>query len=311
MTDSAVWWLAASGADGFRHDAVKHIPNAFWRTLTRKIRDEIDPHRDLPVFQIGETFGSYELIAGYVNPGQLDAQFNFNLYDTALYAFLDPEADLAVLDAEMHRTLDFHGVDHVMGNLMDSHDKPRFPALVEGDVPDESGDDKEIGWHRDITVDDPATYRRTELYLAYLLTTPGVPTVYYGNEIGMTGANDPDNRRPMRFGDELSMLEQAHKERVARLISLRRDLPVLRRGGFHTVHASGDTWAFLRAGTDGRVLVALNKGIEDMDLALTLPDALANGPSAVDAFEGSAVNWEGDQVRLRVPAGGYRVIILQ
>jgi cyclomaltodextrinase / maltogenic alpha-amylase / neopullulanase len=309
MTDNAVWWLLASGADGFRHDAVKHIPNHFWRTLTRKVREQVDSQRDVRAFQIGETFGSYDLIASYVNTGQLDAQFNFNLYDTALYAFLDPDADFAVLDSEMHRTLDVYGVDHLMGNLMDSHDKPRFPALVEGHVPDASGDDKEPGWHSHITVEDPATYGRVELYLAYLLTIPGVPTIYYGNEIGKTGANDPDNRRPMRFGEELAPEERELKERVSRLIGLRRDLPALRRGGFHTLHAAGDTWAYLRDGVDSRVVVALNKGVEAATLRLALPAALV-ATSGVDALSGEAVEVSGDTLVIGVPAGSYRVVAL-
>jgi cyclomaltodextrinase / maltogenic alpha-amylase / neopullulanase len=310
MTDNAIWWLRESGAAGFRHDAVKHVPNRFWRTLTRKVRTQVDPERDLPAFQIGETFGSYDLISSYVNPGQLDAQFNFNLYDAALYVFLDPEAEFAVLDAEMHRTLDVYGLDHVMGNLMDSHDKPRFPALVEGHVPGPDGDDKEIGWYRHITVDAPETYRRVELYLAYMLTSPGVPTIYYGNEIGKTGANDPDNRRPMRFGDDVTSDETRLKHSVQRLVHLRRSLPALRRGGFHTLHAGTDTWAYIRSDPENRVVVALNKGATDQRLVLALPRALVP-EGARDAISDAGVFLDGANLSLDVPAGGYRVIVLE
>jgi cyclomaltodextrinase / maltogenic alpha-amylase / neopullulanase len=309
MTENAVWWLDASGADGFRHDAVKHIPNEFWRALTRQIRQRVDPDRDLPTFQIGETFGSYDLIASYVNPGQLDAQFNFNLYDTALHAFLDEGATFAALDAEMHRTLDVYGVDHVMGNLMDSHDKARFLAFVDGDIPRDGTDDQEIGWQVDIRVDDPASYRRAELYLAYMLTVPGVPTIYYGNEIGKTGANDPDNRRPMRFGDALTPHEREHKERVRRLIQLRQELPALRRGGFRTLHADEHSWAYLRAGVNGRVVVALNKGEDDAELRLDLPAALA-ASGARDAVTEEVLGPAGAALSLSVPAGGYRIVLL-
>ena len=89
MTSNAVWWLQETNADGFRQDAVKHIPNIFWRTLTRKIKSEISIPEHKNIFQIGETFGSYDLINSYVNNGQLDAQFNFNLYDTAIPVFID------------------------------------------------------------------------------------------------------------------------------------------------------------------------------------------------------------------------------
>jgi len=312
MTDNAVWWIETSGADGFRHDAVKHIPNRFWRTLTRKLR-AVDAKRvargEAPLYQIGETFGSYDLTASYVTPGQLDAQFNFNLYDTAKYVFLDPAADFAVLDAEMQRTLDVYGPDHVMGNLMDSHDKARFLAYADGDLDRDAPDDKEVGWLTDIRVDDPASYRLAELYLAYLLTTPGVPTIYYGDEIGMTGANDPDNRRPMRWGDDVTPDERALLERVTALVRLRRDRSALRRGGFHTLHAEGDVWAYLRAGADGRTLIALNKGGESETVTPDLPAALA--PSiATDALTGKDVPVRAGRIALTVPAVGYRIVDL-
>ncbi|MDX1420534.1 MAG: alpha-amylase family glycosyl hydrolase [Rubricoccaceae bacterium] len=306
VTADAVWWLQETGADGFRHDAVKHIPNGFWRALTARLRDEVAPGRETPLYQIGETFGSYDLIASYVNAGQLDAQFNFNLYDAALAAFLDPAVPLATLAGEMDRTLDVYGPLHVMGNLMDSHDKPRFLALADGDLPPGS-DAAEIGWTAPPVVDDPASYRRAELYLAYLLTTPGVPTIYYGDEVGMTGAADPDNRRMMRF-DGLSDEQAALKQAVARLVGLRRDHAALRHGTLETLDAAEATWTFLRATPDDAVLVVLNTG----DVATTRPLALpaAYGfTAATDLLTGEAVALE-EGGGVRVPAGGYRILAL-
>ena len=74
MTDSAVWWVENTNIDGFRHDATKHIPEVFWRTLTHKVRSK----QRQPLFQIGETYGAPELIRGYLSNGMLDAQFDFN-----------------------------------------------------------------------------------------------------------------------------------------------------------------------------------------------------------------------------------------
>ncbi len=304
VTDDAVWWLDATGADGFRHDAVKHVPNRFWRTLTRKLRAAMPG--DLRPYQIGETFGSYDLIASYVTPGQLDAQFNFNLYDTAMAVFLDPAAGFGALDAEMQKTLDVYGPAHLMGNLLDSHDKPRFLAYADGDL--DGADEKEIGWTTDLRVDDPASYRLAELALAYLLTTPGVPTIYYGDEIGMTGAGDPDNRRPMRFGGEVTTRERVMKDRVAALVRLRREHAPLRRGGFLTLLADGPVWAYLRDAPEGSVLVVLNKGDEAQTLTLDLPVAFE---TARDALGGGTVAREGPQLSLTVSAVGYRAVALR
>jgi cyclomaltodextrinase / maltogenic alpha-amylase / neopullulanase len=308
MTDNAVWWLIETGADGFRHDAVKHIPNSFWRTLTAKIRRQVDPARGLPVYQIGETFGSYDLISSYVTPGQLDAQFNFNLYDAALYTFLDPGASFAVLDGEMQKSFDVYGTDHLMGNLMDSHDKPRFAAFADGDLL-LSGeiDASTLGWTNPPVVENPQTYDRLALYLAYMLTTPGVPTIYYGDEIGMTGANDPDNRRPMRFGRDVTDDERALKHRTASLVNLRNSRPALRHGDFHTLRADESVYAFLRSDPAGRVLVLLNKSTEPITVSLDLP-AAAHRQFAVDAFDDAPVPMDAGRLALDVPAMGYRVV---
>ena len=306
VTDDAVWWLRESGADGFRHDAVKHIPNRFWQTLTRKIRRDIDPGRAVSVYQVGETFGSYDLVSSYVTPAQLDAQFDFNLYEAAQYAFLDPSSDFAVLDAEMHKSLGVYGTDHVMGTILDSHDKTRFLAFADGDIT--SADDaKEVGWQNDIEVDDATSYRRAALYLAYLLTSPGVPTIYYGVEIGMTGAADPDNRRPMRFGDDVTEREHDHKARVTDLIRLRREHTALRRGGFQTLRAEGDVWAYLRDSSAGHVLVVLNKGDAAQRVTLALPLAPSNVRPLVSA---APTERHGQMLTLDVPALGYRILAL-
>lgn len=310
MTDNAVWWLRETGADGFRHDAVKHIPNAFWQTLTRKIRTEVDAERDLPAYQIGETFGSYALISSYVTPGQLDAQFNFNLYDAALAAFLRPDGSLAALDAEHTKTLAVYGPHHLMGNLMDSHDKTRFAAYADGDL---SLDDAyaATGWLGDDAprVDNAATYDRIALYQAYQLTIPGVPVIYYGDEIGMSGGNDPDNRRPMRFDDAVTADEAVLRDRIAALVTLRRDRSALRHGSFETLRATTDLWAYVRADLTDRVLVVLNKSARAQTLMLDVPAAYLRDRAA-DALTGDALDLDDTQLRLTVPAGGYRIVDL-
>src|SRR5690606_18214520 len=114
MTDNAVWWLKETGADGFRHDAVKHVPNEFWRMLTSKIKNEIEEKENRKVYQIGETFGSFDLVNSYVNNGQLTAQFNFNLYDAALPVFLEPDISFSVLDEQMQKSFSVFGENNLM-----------------------------------------------------------------------------------------------------------------------------------------------------------------------------------------------------
>ena len=312
MTDNAVWWLETSGADGFRHDAVKHIPNRFWRTLTRKVRERIDAKRvaegRAPAYQIGETFGGYDLISSYVRPGQLDAQFNFGLYDAALSAFLGSAGTFSALASEHEKTLAVYGQHHVMGNLMDSHDKTRFAAYADGDLQLDNAYDG-TGWLEDAPqTDTERAFRLGELYTAYLMTIPGVPTVYYGNEIMLSGGNDPDNRRPMRFEADWTDRERAHRDRVARLVTMRKSRSPLRHGHFETLHADDHLWVYLRADLTGAVLVVLNKSGEDQALVLDVPEVYQG--DATDALTGADAPSLDGRLSVTLPALGYRILDL-
>ena len=84
-------------------------------------------------------------------------------------------------------------------------------AYADGDLEINDGRAGDIAWNNPPKVDNPSSYEKLKLHLAYLLTIPGVPIIYYGDEIGMTGAADPDNRRMMRFGNQLNEHEKQHK----------------------------------------------------------------------------------------------------
>ena len=92
MSDSAAWWAFNSGIDGFRHDATKHISEVFWRKLTAKLK-AAQQQTGKRLFQIGETYGSPDLIGSYLSSGMLDAQFDFNLYDKAVAAIAFEEGN--------------------------------------------------------------------------------------------------------------------------------------------------------------------------------------------------------------------------
>ena len=62
----------------------------------------------------------------------------------------------------------------------------------------------EQGWNNPPMVDNPESYKKLTLYMAFMNTIPGLPVIYYGSEFGMSGASDPDNRRMMRFDDDLT-----------------------------------------------------------------------------------------------------------
>jgi glycosidase len=268
MVADAIWWMKTYKIDGFRHDAVKHVPNVFWRALTRKIREEF-PDKD--VYQVGETFGDHSLISSYVNNGQLSAQFNFNLYWPARYAFAEDEESFGGLAAEMERVVDIYGQNHLMPNLMDSHDQPRYAAYLEHDL-DWGENAAEAGWHRDIEIDDPVTYDKIKMYMTYLMTIPGPPVIYYGDEVGVTGAADPDNRRNMDW--TWNSRQKKLKKYVSAMTALRSDHPALRYGDYSTVRADKQIYAYLRSDFNERILVVIHRKDFSGEIHIELPEEL-------------------------------------
>jgi glycosidase len=306
MTDNAVWWLKETGADGFRHDAVKHVPNEFWRTLTKKINLRIE---DKDVYQVGETFGSFDLISSYVNNGQLNSQFNFNLYDVALPVFLYPEISFELLDLQLLKTFSVYGVNHLMANIMDSHDKVRYMAYADGDIELNSNEAKELGWSNPPKVDHVLSYKKIQLHLAYILTIPGVPVIYYGDEIGMTGAADPDNRRMMRFDDEINSSEEETLNEVSKLIHLRKNHSALRQGDFYMLIANKNIYAYMRSDFNERVLTVLNKSEDKQTVELNFP-AIYKLKNGVDLLNGNMLEIINDQLNVEIPATAWRMFVL-
>ncbi|MGB8319828.1 MAG: alpha-amylase family glycosyl hydrolase, partial [Ignavibacteriaceae bacterium] len=310
MTNNAIWWIKETNADGFRHDAVKHIPNIFWRTLTKKLKKEIEIPENKMVYQIGETFGSYKLVESYVNNGQLNAQFNFNLYDTAIPTFIQDDQSFKALDEQMQKTFAVYGMNHLMGNIMDSHDKVRFLAYADNDVPLGSSKADSIGWFDPPHVDHPSSYKKEKLYLAYLLTIPGVPIIDYGDEFGMTGASDPDNRRMMRFGNQLDNNEKENLEEVKKLIHLRDDHSALRYGDYYSLNADTNIFAYLRSDMNESVLVVLNKNPEAQNVDLEFP-AFYKSNYIIDLFTGEKIKLNGNKADIPVKGIGYRFFSLR
>lgn len=287
LVDDAVWWLNTTGADAFRHDATKHVPHVFWRELTAALAARVEAPRANWVFQIGETFGSDELVGSYVNPGQQDAQFDFASYYIARAVLIDPERSLAELGERMERVWRRYGAGHLLGNVINTHDQLRFASLADGDVTLVEGDAKERGWNDPPRNDDPTTYARVRLFLAWILTTPGLPVLYYGDEIAMPGLGDPDNRRPMRFGAELENLERAHLEATRRLTQLRRDHVALRRGDLQVLQATADLLVYERAHPVERIVVALNRGDRATTLRVQLHQGILPLSGARDLLTGA------------------------
>ena len=223
MTDSALYWLENFDLDGYRHDACKHIPEGYWRMLGQKIATRW-PGR--PIWMIGETYGSPELIGSYVKSGMLNAQFDFNVYFTSREAICGFKGMDEIMQNEL-TSLATYGSHHTMGNISGNHDQIRF-ASIAGEAIDIRSQGKEEGWTQEVGIGDAdKAYKRALLLEVLNMTRPGVPCIYQGDEYAEVGGNDPDNRHMMRF-DALSLDEREMRERVAELAHLRRhSMPLL------------------------------------------------------------------------------------
>lgn len=307
MTDSALFWIKEYNLDGFRHDATKHIPEVFWRTLTYKLKKDVMFPKNTTIYQVGETYGSRELIASYVGSGQMDGQFDFNVYDDAVAAFARPDVGFQRLNASLEESFHYYGVHNLMSYISGNQDRARFISYAAGDVSFEE-DSKAAGWTRRIGERRPSemtAYDKLVQLIAFNTTIPGIPVIYYGDEIGMTGGNDPDNRRMMRF-DGLSEEEQMVKEKTAQLNLFRRKSMALLFGDFIPLRVEDHVYAYLRSYFGEDAIVVFNKGKEPLTLKLDLPQRDRKG--TFKSLFGGRFSYDNSKLIVDVPSNGVEII---
>jgi glycosidase len=269
LSDSAVYWIEKYDLDGFRHDATKHIPEIFWRTLTKKLKTEIEIPENKNLYQIGETYGTPELIKSYVNTGQLNAQFDFNVYDV-ISTSLGTSRSMNDVANIIATSLEYYGNHHLMGNITGNQDRGRFISYASGAL--NFGEDAKLaGWTRDIRVLDSVGYEKCAMLNAIISTLPGIPVIYYGDEIGMPGGNDPDNRRMMRF-DNLNPREEQLKEITSKLLHFRSTSLPLIYGDYKLIEATDETLVYQRTYFEQIVIIAINKSLENKVISFVLDD---------------------------------------
>lgn len=262
MTDTAMYWVEQYDLDGFRHDASKHIDLLFWRELTKKVKSRVNR----PVFQIGETYGSRELVSSYVSTGMLDGQFDFNVYDDAVNTFARNEVPFSRLANSITESISWFGDHNLMGYISGNQDRARFISYADGSVRFDE-DAKLAGWTRKIEIRDTNAYKKLQSLHAFNMTIPGIPVIYYGDETGDPGGNDPDNRRMMRFTN-LADFEERTKNVTAKLIHLRRENLALMYGDFKIVTVNENQFVYRRKYFSNEVIVAFNKSGEEARIAV-------------------------------------------
>ena len=157
-------------------------------------------------------------------------------------------------------------------NLLGSHDMARFVTLARGDQ-------SASGWR-------PSS----------MMTYPGAPSIYYGDEIGMAGGHDPANRGAFPW-DEGETWDRDLLHDFQRYIALRKARPALRRGTFTKLHAEDDVFAFAPPARGETVVVALNTSKATRRVDLPLLGLVDDGAVLDEAWAHASARAEGGSFR--------------
>ena len=270
VVNDAISFIDEYNVDGFRQDATKHVPHKFWKTFTKSI-NKAYPNKN--IFQIGETFGSDALILSYVNPSELNSQFNFDIYFNARKLFVDPESSFLDFNKIIDRNMYNYQPINQMGTITSSHDQVRFMAFA----------DKQIEFHENgierayeelpSVVQYLSSYEKLFGFTVMNMSLPGIPVVYYGEEYGQIGANDPGNRLDMRFQSSWNKAEHRLNKKIKQLISLRRTNPAFALGDLTFIKSTKNISIWKKTYFEDEVLVLFNIADESEFVELKLNNA--------------------------------------
>ncbi len=234
------------GIDGWRLDVPGEITvPGFWEEFRRRVK-ALNPD----AYLVGEIWHDAD---EWLRGDRFDAVMNYPLTRACLGFFAGERLDASLVEGVGYAPVPHldargfaHEVDRLLArhpweitlaqlNLLDSHDTARFLSIARGDT------------------------TALKLALLFLMVYPGVPCIYYGDEIGMEGGRDPDCRRAFPW-DRPEMWNHDVREWFRACIALRKRFPALRRGAYHTLHADGCVYACGRHDERDVVVAAFNVG---------------------------------------------------
>jgi neopullulanase len=259
VIQNTLWWLGVSGEDAIRQDTLPYVPRRFWRDWMSAIK------REYPrVNVVGETLDKLPAQVAFFQGGakrfdgidsRIDSEFDYPLYYAIRRAFAQGGSIrevVAILNQDY-----LYPAPGELVTLLGSHDVARFM--------NEPG----------------ATVDGLKLAFTLLLTMRGTPEIYYGDEIGMRGGEDPDNRRDFPGGwpdDGRSAFEPSGRNAEEEVISsyarkvarLRGSLEPLRRGRLIQLAVEDQVYVFARASEKGVALVAINNARDGSSVEFTV-----------------------------------------
>jgi len=134
-----------------------------------------------------------------------------------------------------------------------------------------------------------------------LMTVPGAPSVYYGDEISLPGKDDPDCRRTINWDNRASW-DMDTLAYYKQLIAIRKSHIGLRRGAFQGLHAGPLSYAFSRSLDDDKLIIALNVGDKAQKLDIPVKGLVADGTTLKTIYGKGSVTVEGGIAKVNIPA---------
>ena len=282
--DVAKHWIKF-GADGWRLDVPGDIDDdSFWQEFRYRVR-QVNPQ----AYIVGEIWDEAQR---WLQGDQFDAVMNYVCTNACVAFFPARHLSLQVAHQQMnfhniHHPIDAHEfanrIDHLMGlyrpevtrsqlNLIDSHDMPRFLSIAHGD--------------------------KNSLKLAWLfiMTIIGAPCIYYGDEIGLDGEQDPGCRKSFPWDEH--KWDKNLLTYLKELITLRKKNPALRHGDFNRLWSENGVYAFSRTHEGQTFVVAINVSEEPQQVHVTYE--ARKSPKAVFG-EASDISVDG-RLRFTIPA---------
>ncbi|HEY9900408.1 MAG TPA: alpha-amylase family glycosyl hydrolase [Pantanalinema sp.] len=263
-------WLR-QGIDGWRLDVPNEIDSDdFWRTFRKKAR-AINPE----AYIVGEI---WEDADRWLQGDQFDSVMNYVWRKHMLGFFAHGTMNVDQFDGGLEALRNKYAPEttQAMFNILGSHDVPRFLSEAGGDV------------------------SKLKLAVLFQMTYPGAPVVYYGDEIGMQGAKDPDNRRAFEWTQSRQNRDLLGFYR--QLIALRNANPVLRTGAFRSIRRHNDLglFGYVRELGQQKVAVLMNNSASAREWSLDVSSAFSDGTKLSDPLTGQAYAVQEGHVPLKL-----------
>lgn len=227
MLEVAAYWLREYDVDGWRMDVARYVDPDFWNDFRNTVR-RVNPEAYLLAEIMGDT-------SAWLQGDRFDATMNYTFRDLAIRFLATDDLDGASMVDGLSRMWAQYAWSSTLANqnLIGSHDTPRFLTEAGGEV-----------W-------------RSRLATVLQMTMPGAPGIYYGDEVGLEGGDDPGCRGA--FPWESDPMEHEIHRVIRELAGLRRSEPALVTGHWRPMHGADGTIVFQRILEERVVVVALNK----------------------------------------------------